>query len=145
MTVPKDRKKFWLAVAAGFVALNILEYVLNGVLLRDIYMRPHYLALWNPEAVMRSRMWAMYLAYAAAMFFFVRIYTYGYESGRPPLAQGAHFGFMAGALIASLYALINYMVYPVSLRLAGAWLVGGVVNYTVVGAVVGLLYRPRGT
>lgn len=138
----RDCKKFGLAALAVVVSVNVLEFILHAVLLGPVYMRPQYMMLWNSPEAMAERRWAMLLAYLIFGVVFTKIYAQGYEDSKPALGQGLRFGLLAGLLIAPLNALVEYMVYPVSLGLASAWMAGGVVNCVLLGAVASLIYRP---
>ena len=143
MASSKDRKKLGIAAGVAFVALTAMEFVFNSVILKGVYQRPQYVHLWNPQPVMGGRMSAMFLAYAIFAILFTKIYTHGYEEGKPVLGQGSRYGFLVGVMVFSFWCLVDYMVYPVSLKLTGAWIAGGVVQTTILGALVSLIYQPR--
>ena len=73
-----DRKKCWLAVVAAFVAVSVLDFVLHNLVLGDVYRRPEFMALWNPEPVMKSRMWAMFVSHLVFALAATKIYSQGY-------------------------------------------------------------------
>ena len=138
----RDCKKFGLACVAGFVVFNVLEFIQHAVLLAPVYRKPGYAAVWNPPDVMKSRQWAMFLAYLILAVAFTKVYAQGYEDDKPPVGQGVRFGLLAGLLVAPLHALLQYMVFPVSLKLALAWTAGGILNCVILGVVTALLFRP---
>ena len=141
MTCSKDCKKLGVAALVAVVALYAMEFVFHGVLLQGVYH--HYQGLWNPGPVMASRRWAMFLAYIVFGVFFTKIYTYGYEESRPSLGQGIRYGLWVGLMVYALGCCLEYMVYPISFKLAGVWFVGGVAETVVLGALVASLYKPR--
>lgn len=144
MACSKDCKKFGLAAFAGFLTLTTLEWLVHGpFLLGRVYMRPHYATLWNPQAEMKSRMSVLWLAHLLSVLFFTKLYVGGWEEGKSGVGQGLRFGAMAGCFVASYYALMSYFVYPVSCKLASAWFAALVMEFAIVGAVVGAIYQPK--
>lgn len=137
-----DCKKTGIAAAAAFVVYNVMDFVLHGVLLAGVYQRPHYASLWNSQQVMAQRRLFGVLSYLIFVPIFAKIYAHGYEPDKPGLGQGLRYGLLAGLMLHGYHALMNYMVYPVSLKLALTWLAGGVFEFAVIGAVVGLVYKP---
>lgn len=142
MACSRDCKKTGLAAVAAFVVFNILEFLVHGQLFMSAYAAPEYQSVWNPQAVMGSRMMVSLAGYVLYCIAFVLTYTRGYEDAKPALGQGVRFGLLAGLLVFPYHALINYMVYPVSLNLALAWIAAGVVESIILGAVVASIYRP---
>ena len=127
---------------AAVVSVNVLGFILHEVVLGPVYKRPHYTMLWNSPEVMAERRWAMWLAHLIFGIVFTKLYAQGYEHSKPALGQGLRFGLLAGLLTGPLYALVEYMVYPVSLGLASAWIAGWMLNGILLGAVVSLIYKP---
>jgi hypothetical protein len=68
------------------------------------------------------------------------IYAKGYEGGAGA-QEGARFGALFGLLIAGI-GLGNYAVFNIGSRLAGSMMIAGLVEWTLVGTVIGLVYRP---
>jgi len=142
MSCSQDCGKLGKAALAAIVLRAALAYLVHSVLLNGIYSRPHYATLWNPMDVMKSRMPAMLLSHVLFGFAFALIYTRGYEESKPPLGQGLRYGFWMGLFFAT-GTLIQYAVYPVSIRLMGAWILDDVVSCMIIGAAVALLYKPQ--
>ena len=143
MTGTKDCKKVFVPAVVAVVALNVMEFILHAKVLMRVYQKPHYEGLWNPQPVMASRKWAMFVAYLIFGFLFTKIYAQGYEPSKPAVGQGIRYGLLVGIMVTTFYALIEYMIYPISLKLAGAWIAGGVIECVILGALVASLYRPN--
>ena len=137
-----DCRRFTKASIAVFVAFNLLEFLVHGWALSGVYHRPAYLALWNPEPAMQHRRFLALLAYAVMSWAFVRVYAQGYEPEKAPLEQGLRCGALMGAFYAGYHASIDYMIYPIGLRLALVWIAAGVAQFMLLGALVSALYRP---
>lgn len=135
-----NTKRWLIASVAAFVVLGVLEFVINGILLSDLYKQTA--ALWRPEADIMRLMWLMWLSYAIAAPVLAFVYTKGYEAGKGGIGQGARFGFYMGVFLAASISLGFYAVLPIPGMLAVYWFIGGVVEYVIVGAVVGAIYRP---
>ncbi|MFP5348942.1 MAG: hypothetical protein ACLGHO_03780 [Gammaproteobacteria bacterium] len=133
-------KRWFMASAAAFVALGVLEFVINGILLSDLYKQTA--TVWRPEADIMRMMWLMWLSYAIAAPVFAFVYTKGYEVGKGGIGQGMRFGFYLGVFLAASISLGFYAVLPIPGILAVYWFIGGVAEYIVVGAVVGAIYKP---
>src|SRR5438270_587646 len=116
------------AAAAAFVSLNALDWAIHEKGLGPVYRSPKYADLWNVPPVMRHRMWALFLAHAVAAVAMTLIYARGYEPEKGGAGQGLRFGFLAWLLAWAPLALHQYFVYPVSAKLAAAWLGAGLVE-----------------
>lgn len=137
-----DCKKVAISAVAAIVGLWAMQFVLHEGILKATYAKAHYAGLWNPQSAMMSRMPVMLIAFVLFGFAFARIYAQGYEAEKTALFQGLKFGFWAGILAFVFPALIEYMVYPVSCKLAGAWAVGGLIESVILGAIVSAVYKP---
>jgi hypothetical protein len=126
------------AIAAWVVYLGVGPLV-NNVLLADLYAQ--HARVFRPQAEMNV---AFGLAAAVAGFFvFAYAYAKGYEGGAG-VVEGLRFGVVVGLLLAAFSVAWNYVVLPVSGALAAAWIVDVIVEMAIYGAVVGLVYKPRG-
>lgn len=134
-----NTKRWLYASAAAFVVMAILEFVINGVLLADIYKQTA--SVWRPETEMRQMMWLFWLAYLIFAPVFTLIYAKGYESSKPGIGQGARFGIYLGLLTAIPMNLIWYVVLPISATLAVYWAIAGMVEMIAMGIIVGLIYK----
>ena len=126
------------ALAAWVVYLGVGPLV-NNVLLADLYAQ--HARVFRPQAEMNV---AFGLAAALAGFFvFAYAYAKGYEGGAG-VVEGLRYGVVVGLLLAAFSVAWNYVVLPVSGALAAAWIVDVIVEMAIYGAVVGLVYKPRG-
>ena len=138
-----DCKRVAIASVVCFFLFNVFEYLVHGVLLMAKYQSPEYAALWNPQAVMRQRQLVGLLAYMIVIPLFCRVYAQGHENDKWGAIQGVKYGLMAGAMISVYHGLISYMVYPVGIELALAWVFAGIAEFAALGAVTGVIYRNR--
>ncbi|MBI4388083.1 MAG: hypothetical protein HY582_03465 [Candidatus Omnitrophica bacterium] len=132
-------KRFLQASIAVFITIGILEFVIHGYFLKDLYQET--MSVWRPEVEMKSMMGLMWLGYLIFAPVFVFIYSKGYEAGKSKLAQGLRYGFWIGLLMNAMCSLVSYVVLPIPQALAISWFVAGMVESLAVGAVVGLTYQ----
>jgi len=69
------------------------------------------------------------------------MYAKGYEGGNG-LAEGIRFGLMLGVFVFLAFGGVNYAVLNIGRRLALYAAAAGLVEWTLVGTVIGLVYRP---
>lgn len=132
-------KRFALASAAVFVVFAILEGIIHGVLLADIYQQTS--SIWRPENDIQRNMWLMWLGYLIFAPVFVLIYSKGYEANKGGLPQGIRFGLITGMLLSASQSLGWYVVLPIPGVLAFWWFVTRMVETVAAGAAVGVIYR----
>jgi hypothetical protein len=123
----------------GWIVYLGLSPLVNSVLLADLYAQ--HARVFRPQNEMN-------LAFglgATLVGFFVFAYAYakGYEGGKGAV-EGLRYGVIVGLLLATFSVAWNYVVLPVSGVLAAAWIVDVIVEMAIYGAVVGLIYKPRG-
>ena len=131
-------KRFVLACVAVYVANQVLGFIINMFVLGGIYEALSH--VWRPEAEMMSKMWIMYLTGAVWAVLFCYIFTRGYE-GKGAM-EGARYGLIMGLFIGIPFSYESYMIYPITLSLAHAWMVSAVVLSVICGLVLALIYKP---
>ena len=135
-----NMKRFALASLAAFVLVAVVDLVINGVLLTDLYKQTA--SVWRPDSEIQSNMWLMWLGTLIFAPVFVLIYTKGYEANKPGLGQGVRYGLIVGVLLSAPQCLGWYAVLPIPAVLAFWWFATGMVESVAAGAAAGLIYRP---
>jgi hypothetical protein len=128
-----------LAATAAWVLYLGVSFVVHGILLADIYMQ--HLGAMRPESEAQG---ILPVGFAFALLgFFAFAYTYakGYEGGSG-MQEGLRFGVLVGLLLCCFGTIWDYMVWPMSPRLAAAWMVDYIIEFAAYGALVGAIYRP---
>ena len=133
----KRRLVAGLVLGAVFV---LIEFLVNGVFLRALYRETT--ALWRPESEMKSLMWLMALGQFFFGTLFGIVYAKGYEPRRAPLGQGVRYGLIMGLMLAPMNALVWYVVLPVPVALAAAWIVAGFAEMLILGVAASQIYKP---
>lgn len=134
-----NMKRRVYASVAVFLIVLVLETVINGVLLDDLYNQTA--SAWRTQAEIESKMWLFWIGYAILAPVFVTIYLKGREPGKPGWAQGLRFGAYIGVLLAVPTNLTLYAVLPIPFVLAAYWTVAGLTEMIVSGLAVGLICR----
>ena len=132
-------KRWLLASVAVLVVIAVLEFIIHGVLLADVYKQTA--SVWRPEKEMQQMMWMFWLGYLVLAPFFALIYVKGYEKGKPGLGQGIRCGLYVGAMLSVAHGFGWYVILPIPLALAFYWFVAILVEFIAAGAAAGLVYR----
>ena len=128
-------KKVVLAVLAVFIAWNILDAILHGVILRNAYQQTA--ALWRPCAEMK--MGLMRLVQLVAAITFVAIYALLIS----PKGMGAalRYGLLYGIGAGVGMGYGSYSVMPITHEIACAWFVGSLVEGIAAALLVGAIIK----
>src|SRR5499427_8605763 len=130
-------KRFFLAFIAAYVFLFLWGWLLNGVLLKDVYAETPN--LWRPQSEMMSLFHWIIIGRALIVFAFVMIYASGFAGG------GVIAGIRLGLLleIAAIGMRLGfYAVQPIPGKLILYGSIDGLVEMIIVGAMVGAIYKP---
>ncbi len=128
-------KRVILAVLAVFVAWQLLDFVIHGLVLMGIYQETA--SLWRPLNEMKfSLMRAVGLVAATT---FVVIYA-GFIHEKS-VVTGLKYGFIFGVGTGASMGLGTYSVMPIPPLLAVGWLVGTVIETTVGGLLAGWIVK----
>ena len=129
-----------LAAMGAFVAyfvLGGLSFVLLP--LRNEFKYPAvYRSQEGIKSVMPAGMAAMFLAMVVLAVIYAMLYHGG--SG---VVEGARFGALIGVFAIGAFVVHNYVNLNIGLRLTVEQAAAYFVEWTVVGMVIGLIYRPR--
>jgi hypothetical protein len=130
-------KKLLYGSIAVFVTIDVLNFLIHGVILTSAYQSLS--SLWRPD--MMSKVWITHLNAAISAFFFAFVFSKGYEG--KGVAEGARYGFYIGFWLSALMAYGTYMMIAVPYSLAVQWFIYGVVEYIVAGIVLALVFAAQ--
>ncbi len=136
-----NHKKFWMAALVVFLMWFVLDTVIHGMLLQDLYRQSAH--LWRPLADMQRMGWILWLVDAAMAVIFVWIFAKGLEAGKSYAGQGLRFGIVIGLMFSLPMAFSMYAVSPIPFALALGWFTSGLFEFAVAGLLAGLIYRPK--
>lgn len=127
-------KAFLLASLAVFVALQILDYLIHGVILMPTYESLKH--IFRPD--MGTKTWIFVLVGLIWSVLFTLIFVKGYEARG--WLEGVRFGLLIGLFWAIPMAYGSYAMYPIPYSLALQWFLYGLAETILVGIVVALVY-----
>lgn len=132
-----NAKKFLLAFVVVGVVLNILDMLVQGMLLANMYASVAIFRKDTPIA------WWFVLDFIYAL-----VLVFVYEKVKGSFAQGvaggALFGAYAGLLVnfpMMLAMRLFFVDFPYSL--GWIWTVYGIIWYVIAGVIIGLIYKPK--
>src|SRR5438105_10218745 len=130
-------KRFILAFIAAFIFLFLWRWLLNGVLLKDVYAKTPN--LWRTQSEMLGFFHWILIGQALIVFAFVMIYASGFSGGG--VIAGIRLGILLEiAAIGMRMGVYTVQPFPGKLIVYGS--VGGLIEMIIVGAIVGAIYKP---
>jgi riboflavin transporter FmnP len=133
-----------LAVLGGTVASFAFGLLLFGLVPALINEAHKYPAVFRPKEEMKSVMpigiVANFIAILVAAIIFAMI-----PQGGSGTAEGARFGVLIGIFVVCASVLHNYANLNIGLKLALGQAAAYFVQWTIVGIVIGLIYKPLAT
>jgi len=134
-----NTKRWLLASLAVLVVVAVLEFLIHGVLLSDVYRQTA--SVWRSGAEMQKLMWIFWVGMLVFAPFFALIYVKGYEKGKPGLGQGFRYGLYVGVMLSVMHSFGWYVILPIPLALAFYWFLGILVEFVAAGVAAGLVYH----
>ena len=134
-----NTKRWLLASVAVFVVVAVLEFLIHGVLLSDVYRQTA--SVWRSGAEMQKLMWIFWVGMLVFAPFFALIYVKGYEKDKPGLGQGFRYGLYVGVMLSVMHSFGWYVILPIPLALAFYWFLGILVEFVAAGVAAGLVYH----
>ncbi len=126
-------KKVWLGFIAVFITLEVLDFLVHGLLLGSTYAS---MSVWRPD--MASKMWIIHVVTLIGAFFFAFIFSKGYEN--KGIAEGVRYGLYIGVWMSVGMAYGTYAMVAIPYSLALEWFCLGVVEYVIAGAVLAMVF-----
>ena len=133
-----------LAALGGTVASFAFGFLLFWLVPGLINESHKYPAVFRPKEemmkVMPIGLGATFMAILVAAIIFAMI-----RRGGSGLAEGARFGVLMGIFVVCGFVLHNYVNLNIGLKLALMQAAAYFVQWTIVGIVIGLIYKPLAT
>jgi len=130
-------KRFILAFIGAYIFMFLWGWLLNGVLLKDVYAETPN--LWRSQSEMMSLFHWIIIGQALIVFSFVMIYASGFAGGG--VVAGIRLGILLEiAAIGMRLAIYAAEPFPGKLIFYGS--VSGLIEMIIVGAIVGAIYKP---
>jgi hypothetical protein len=129
--------RFIVAFIAAYIFMFFWGWLLNGMLLKDIYAETPN--LWRSQSEMMSLFHWIIIGQALVIFAFVMIYAGGFAGGG--VVAGIRFGILL-EIAAIGMRLGFYAVQPFPGKLIVYGSISGLIEMIIVGAIVGAIYKP---
>jgi hypothetical protein len=126
------------AALAGTVVDAVYGFFVYGTLLASEFRR--FPTVYRPNDAAPVFLMCMFCGIFVAMLAAVVIYSKGIES-KGGVAEGVRFGALIGVFVGVLFASISYGTLIIGRKLTAMIAVAGVVEWILVGTVIGAIYR----
>jgi hypothetical protein len=130
-------KRGFVALICAFIVIFVFEFVWHGMLMKGAYME--VAGLWRSETDFQAHFWALVLGQLIIALAFTGFYVS--QIGINSVSTGARYGIAIGILSAGSN-FIQFAVQPLSTKILWMWIIGGVVELAIVGAIIGAIYKP---
>lgn len=132
-------KKLWIGFIVVFVAMEIMMYLIHGVLMESTYQATQ--SLWRPD--MESLMWVYHVLAVIGAFFFTLIFSKGYEG--KGVVEGLRYGLYIGIWMASGMAYGTYSMINIPYSMALQWFIYGIVEFVIYGFLLAIVFGKQAT
>ena len=118
---------------------GVYGFVVYGNILSGEFAR--YPAIYRSSETQTQFLPLMFAGILFAMLVASYLYAKGYEGGNG-LQEGMRFGVLIGLVMVGYVAGVNYAIMNIGRRMAAAYALAGLVEWIVVGMVIGFIYHP---
>lgn len=130
-------RKVLLGFVAVFITLEVLDFLVHGVLLASAYTS--VASLFRPD--MTAKMWIIHLVTLIGAFFFAFIFSKGYEN--KGIGEGIRYGCYIGIWMSVGMAYGTYSMIAIPYSLALQWFIYGLIEYIIAGAVLAMVFGSK--
>jgi hypothetical protein len=131
-----------LSALAATVVFFIYGFIVHGRLIAKDYT-PYPEGVYRAGEAARNHMPFGLTGILVAILIFATIYAKGYRGGGA--MEGAGLGLLFGIFMAGAFVGVNFATINISTKLAIELAVSELIEWTLVGTVVGLLYKAART
>lgn len=128
-----------VAALVGTIVYYMIAFFTEGWLFRESFV-PYVAVYRSSDTVMRYMPLGMIFTFIA--IFVVTIIYAGLCGGRQAIIEGTRLGALIGVFVACVFAGINFVILNIGGKLALVQAFDAFVEWTIVGLVIGLIYRP---
>ena len=134
-------KKFLIAFLLVFVAYLATNMLIHTIILGDTYLKPEVQDSMRSEAEMGKYFWVRIVTMLVFSFFFTYIFAKGYE--RKGLMEGVRYGILIAIFFFLVGSFDQFVTYPIPYFLVWYWIIAGLVQAVIMGAIAALVYKPK--
>jgi hypothetical protein len=132
-----NHKRGFLAFLVVFVFMFFFGYVWHGILMKPMYAATA--SLWRAEADFNSHFPILILGHAVVAFAFTGLYVC--KVGINSAGTGFGYGIVLGILACGIN-IIRFAVEPLTTNILLMWFAGDLICFAIMGALVGVIYKP---
>ena len=130
-------KKVWIGFITIFILMEILEFVIHGLLLGPTYAELK--DLFRPDM---ERLWWVYqILMLIGAFFFTFIFSKGWEG--KGVMEGVRYGLYIGIWMGSGFAYGSYSMIAIPYWLAMTWFIVTIVEYIIYGVALTFVFGKK--
>ena len=133
-----------LAALGGMVASFVFGFLVLWLVPALINEGHKYPAVFRPKEEMMTVMPIGLVATFISILVVAIIFAMIHQGGSG-IAEGARFGVLIGIFVVCAFVLHNYVNLNIGLKLALGQAVAYFLQWTIVGIVIGLIYKPLAT
>jgi len=133
-----------LAALGGMVASFAFGFLVLGLVPALLKEGHKYPAVFRPKEEMMTVMPIGMIATFISILVVAIIFAMIHQGGSGPM-EGARFGVLIGIFVVCAFVLHNYVNLNIGLKLALGQAVTYFIQWTIVGIVIGLIYKPLAT
>jgi len=130
-------KKVLIGFVVVFVAMEVLSFIVDGLILGATY--ESLKDVWRPD--MESKMWIYHIVMLVGAFFFSFVFSKGYEG--KGIMEGVRYGFYIGVWMSIGMAYGTYAMIAIPYSLALQWFVYGIIQYMILGVLLALVFKKK--
>jgi hypothetical protein len=134
-----NHRRVAVAAVVTWAVSLVVGFVVNDILLANIYTANQ--AVMRPEAQMTGMLPIGFVFLLLGFLAFAYMYAKGYEGGSG-LMEGMRFGLCVGILVTGFGLIWQYVLYPITGTMAAAIIIDQILESTLYGVIVGLIYKP---
>lgn len=132
-----NHKRGVIALVVAFVFIFFFGFVWHGILMKPAYLKTA--TLWRTDSDFQSHFWILILGHLVIAFAFTGLYIS--KVGLNSASTGTGYGIVIGILCSGVN-LIRFATEPLTVKILGMWIVGDLLMFTIMGALVGAIYKP---
>ncbi len=133
-----NHKRGLPAMLVAFVAIFLFGFLWHGVLMKPDYMATS--SLWRTDADFQRHFWILVVGHLIVAFAFTGLYVS--KVGVQSIATGIGYGIVIGILCIGV-EIIRFAVEPLTRKILLMWIAGDLIQFAIVGALVGTIYKPK--
>jgi len=135
-----NMKRVFTAGGAVFVAMIILEFLIQKLLLAEPYEALADDGIIRSSSQIMSYMWVFLVIGIVYSLIFAYIFAKGYEG--KGILEGVRFGIYIGLFWSFVSSFNMFVLFPIPYSLTWFWIVTGMGKSIIYGVIASMVYRP---